>query len=45
MQLLCLTAVRLDGTVPDTRQLLWRSFGYLLAGATFMLGFVVGFMG
>ncbi len=39
MQLLCLTAVRLDGTVPDTRQLLWRSFGYLLAGATFMLGF------
>ncbi len=40
MQLLCLTAVRLDGTVPDTRQLLWRSFGYLLAGATFMLGFV-----
>jgi len=40
MQLLCLTAVRLDGTVPDTRQLLWRSFGYLLAGATLMLGFV-----
>jgi len=40
MQLLCLTAVRLDGTVPDTRQLLWRSFGYLLAGATFMFGFV-----
>jgi uncharacterized RDD family membrane protein YckC len=40
MQLLCLTAVRLDGTVPDTRQLLWRSFGYLLAGVTFMLGFV-----
>jgi uncharacterized RDD family membrane protein YckC len=40
MQLLCLTAVRLDGTVPDTRQLLWRSFGYLLAGATLMLGFL-----
>ena len=40
MQLLCLTAVRLDGTVPDTRQLLWRSFGYVLAGATLMLGFV-----
>ena len=40
MQLLCLTTVRLDGTVPDTRQLLWRSFGYLLAGATLMLGFV-----
>ena len=40
MQLLCLTTVRLDGTVPDTRQLLWRSFGYALAGATLMLGFV-----
>ena len=40
MQLLCLTTVRLDGTVPDTRQLLWRSFGYLLAGATLMLGFM-----
>jgi uncharacterized RDD family membrane protein YckC len=40
MQLLCLTTVRLDGTVPDTRQLLWRSFGYVLAGATLMLGFV-----
>ena len=39
MQLLCLTTVRLDGTVPDTRQLLWRSFGYALAGATLMLGF------
>jgi uncharacterized RDD family membrane protein YckC len=40
MQLFCLTTVRLDGTVPDTRQLLWRSFGYVLAGATLMLGFV-----
>ena len=40
MQLLCLTTVRLDGTVPDTRQLLWRSFGYVLAGATLMLGFL-----
>jgi uncharacterized RDD family membrane protein YckC len=40
MQLLCLTTVRLDGTLPDTRQLLWRSFGYVLAGATLMLGFL-----
>ena len=40
MQLLCLTTVRLDGTVPDTRQLVWRSFGYALAGATLMLGFL-----
>jgi uncharacterized RDD family membrane protein YckC len=40
MQLLCLTTVRLDGTLPDTRQLLWRSFGYALSGATLMLGFL-----
>ncbi|HWG58027.1 MAG TPA: RDD family protein [Candidatus Acidoferrales bacterium] len=40
MQLCCLTIVRLDGSLPDTRQLLWRSFGYLLSGATVMLGFV-----
>ena len=40
MQLCGLTIVRLDGSLPDTRQLLWRSFGYLLSGATMMLGFV-----
>jgi len=40
MQLLSLTVVRLDGSLPDTRQLLWRNFGYLLSGATLMLGFV-----
>jgi len=40
MQLRCLSIVRLDGSLPDTRQLLWRSFGYLLAGATLMLGFL-----
>ena len=39
MQLRGLSVVRLDGNLPDTRQLLWRSFGYLLAGATLMLGF------
>jgi uncharacterized RDD family membrane protein YckC len=39
MQLLDLTVVRLDGSLPDTRQLLWRNFGYLLSGATLMLGF------
>jgi uncharacterized RDD family membrane protein YckC len=38
MQLRELTIVRLDGSLPDTRQLLWRSFGYVLSGAT-MLGF------
>ncbi len=40
MQLRSLTIVRLDGTLPDTRQLLWRSFGYLLSGATLLLGFL-----
>jgi len=40
MQLRGLTIVRLDGSLPDTRQLVWRSFGYVLSGATLMLGFV-----
>ena len=39
MQLRGLTIVRLDGSLPDTRQLLWRSFGYILSGAT-IIGFV-----
>jgi uncharacterized RDD family membrane protein YckC len=40
MQLRGLTVVRLDGSLPGTRQLLWRNFGYLLSGATLTLGFV-----
>ena len=40
MQMLGLYIVRLDGGLPDTRQLLWRSFGYLLSGATLALGFL-----
>jgi uncharacterized RDD family membrane protein YckC len=40
MQLRGLTVVRLDGHLPDMRQLLWRSFGYLLSGATLMLGYL-----
>lgn len=40
MQLRGLTIVRLDGSLPDTRQLGWRSFGYLLSGTTLMLGFI-----
>jgi uncharacterized RDD family membrane protein YckC len=40
MQLRGLTIVRLDGSLPDTRQLLWRSFGYLLSAATLLLGFL-----
>ena len=40
MQFLGLYVVRLDGSLPETRQLLWRSFGYLLSGATLALGFL-----
>ncbi|MDE3169572.1 MAG: RDD family protein [Acidobacteriota bacterium] len=40
MQLRGLAVVRLDGSLPDTRQLVWRSFGYLLSGATVALGFI-----
>jgi uncharacterized RDD family membrane protein YckC len=40
MQLGGLAVVRLDGSLPDTRQLLWRSFGYMLSAATLLLGFV-----
>jgi uncharacterized RDD family membrane protein YckC len=40
MQLRGLTVVRLDGSLPDSSQLLWRSFGYLLSGAAFMLGYI-----
>jgi uncharacterized RDD family membrane protein YckC len=40
MQLSGLTVVRLDGSLPEARQLLWRSFGYLLSGGTLLLGFV-----
>jgi uncharacterized RDD family membrane protein YckC len=39
MQLMELTVVRLDGSLPDTRQLIWRTFGYLISAATLMLGF------
>ena len=45
MQLRSLTVVRLDGSLPETKQLLWRSFGYLLSGATLMLGFSLGALG
>jgi uncharacterized RDD family membrane protein YckC len=40
MQLCELSCVRLDGSLPDTRQLLWRGFGYLLSGATLLIGFL-----
>ena len=40
MQFCGLTIVRLDGRLPDTRQLVWRGFGYVLSAATLMLGFL-----
>jgi uncharacterized RDD family membrane protein YckC len=40
MQLRGLTIVRMDGSLPDTRQLVWRSFGYLLSAAAMALGFL-----
>jgi uncharacterized RDD family membrane protein YckC len=40
MQLRGLTVVRMDGSLPDTRQLLWRSFGYLVSATALTLGFV-----
>ena len=43
MQLRGLAVVRLDGSLPDTRLLLWRSFGYMLSGATLLLGFLWAF--
>jgi uncharacterized RDD family membrane protein YckC len=40
MQFLGLAAVGPDGEFPETRQLFWRSFGYILSGGTLMLGFL-----
>lgn len=40
MRLMGLAVVSFDGDAPPTRQLLWRSFGYLVSGGTFLLGFL-----
>ncbi|HKW87691.1 MAG TPA: RDD family protein [Candidatus Acidoferrales bacterium] len=40
MQFLGLAAVGPDGDFPETRQLFWRSFGYILSGGTLLLGFL-----
>lgn len=40
MQIRGLSVVAMDGAFPDTRQLLWRSFGYFLSGGTLLLGFL-----
>lgn len=39
MQVRGLSVVAIDGAFPDTRQLLWRTFGYVLSGGTLLLGF------
>ena len=40
MSLRGLRVVSIDGLEPSSRQLLWRSFGYLVSAGTMMLGFV-----
>jgi uncharacterized RDD family membrane protein YckC len=40
MQLADISCVRLDGSLPESGELLWRAFGYLLSGATLFLGFL-----
>jgi uncharacterized RDD family membrane protein YckC len=40
MQFRGLYVVRLDGNLPETRQLVWRSFGYVLSGGALLMGFL-----
>jgi uncharacterized RDD family membrane protein YckC len=40
MMLRGLRVVSFDGDTPTPRQMLWRSFGYLISAGTFMLGFL-----
>ncbi len=40
MRIRGLSVVSLDGSLPGTRQLLWRSFGYVLSGSTLLMGFL-----
>jgi uncharacterized RDD family membrane protein YckC len=40
MSLFKLRVVSFDGAVPTSRQLLWRSFGYLVSAGTALLGFL-----
>jgi uncharacterized RDD family membrane protein YckC len=39
MMLLRLRVVSFDGSVPSSRQMVWRSFGYLVSAGTCFLGF------
>ena len=40
MMLRGLRVVAFDGDTPTPRQMLWRSFGYLISAGTFMLGYL-----
>ncbi len=40
MMLRRLRVVNFDGTVPTSRQMVWRSFGYLVSAGTCFLGFL-----
>lgn len=40
MMLCGMRVVTFDGAVPTPRQMLWRSFGYMVSAGTMMLGFV-----
>ena len=40
MMLLRLRVVSFDGSVPSSRQMVWRSFGYLVSAGTCFLGFL-----
>jgi len=40
MMLRNLRVVAFDGDTPTPRQMLWRSFGYLISAGTFMLGYL-----
>lgn len=40
MQMRGLSVVAMDGGLPDTRHLIWRSIGYLLSAGTLLLGFI-----
>lgn len=40
MQVRGLSVVAMDGGLPDTHHLVWRSVGYVLSGGTLLLGFL-----
>ncbi|MGH9775164.1 MAG: RDD family protein [Candidatus Acidiferrales bacterium] len=40
MMLRNISVVRMDGTLADSHELSWRSFGYFLSGVTLLLGFL-----